>query len=114
MDKKISKTEIPSPLFGSSKFLERNAKIQFFSCNTNILDYQQEIMLNYCFILRTLRSAWGIKKPHTDGHMQMYDGKQWVSDFKQPNNEKAAGRGNGFWAGSDLRDKELNYIIYRK
>jgi hypothetical protein len=35
---------------------------------------------------------------------QMYNGKQWVSDFKQP---------NGFWPGPDYRGQKPPYVVYR-
>jgi len=41
---------------------------------------------------------------HKSGHIQMYNGIQWVSDFKQP---------NGFWPGKDYRDKKPRYTVYR-
>ncbi len=37
------------------------------------------------------------------GHIQMYNGKQWVSDFRQ----------NGFWPGSRYRNSKPQYTIYR-
>ena len=37
------------------------------------------------------------------GHIQMYNGSQWVSDFKQ----------SGFWPGSGYRKNEPSYSIYR-
>ena len=39
--------------------------------------------------------------PH--GHMQMYNGSQWVSDFKQ----------NGFWPGSGYRTHKPKFSIFR-
>jgi hypothetical protein len=44
----------------------------------------------------------GYNHPH--GHIQMYNGTQWVSDFKQP---------NGFWPGKDYRAKKPTYAIFR-
>lgn len=41
---------------------------------------------------------------HPDGHIQIYNGTQWVSDFKQP---------NGFWPSPAYRDKKPRYSIYR-
>ncbi len=41
---------------------------------------------------------------HPDGHIQMYNGTQWVSDFKQP---------GGFWPGKDFRKHKPHYAIYR-
>lgn len=37
------------------------------------------------------------------GHMAMYDGDSWISDFKQPN----------FWPGRDYREYGSEYTIYR-
>jgi len=38
-----------------------------------------------------------------DGHMAMYSGKQWISDFKQPD----------FWPNKTYADKKPSYVIYR-
>ena len=40
---------------------------------------------------------------HKHGHIQMYNGKQWVSDFKQ----------RDFWAGSDYRIYKPKFKIFR-
>ncbi|CAA0145416.1 putative enzyme [Tenacibaculum maritimum] len=45
----------------------------------------------------------GVKKYHKYGHIQIYNGEKWVSDFFQTD----------FWAGNDYRVKEPNYKIYR-
>jgi hypothetical protein len=45
-----------------------------------------------------------------DGHMAMFDGKQWVSDFVQEDRE---GNPDGFWPGPKYRDEEPDYVIYR-
>jgi len=45
----------------------------------------------------------GPKSNHPDGHIQMYNGNDWVSDFIQ----------TGFWAGSDYREVEPNHKYYR-
>ena len=37
------------------------------------------------------------------GHMTMYDGQQWLSDFRQ----------RGIWSGQGYRNKKPPYIIYR-
>ncbi len=37
------------------------------------------------------------------GHMAMYDGTQWISDFKQ----------NQFWPGQHYQDYGSSYVIYR-
>ncbi|MBI5428023.1 MAG: hypothetical protein HZA02_07065 [Nitrospinae bacterium] len=44
---------------------------------------------------------------HPDGHIQMYNGEQWVSDFKQPR------RTDGLWPGPDYRAFKPPYAIYR-
>jgi hypothetical protein len=41
---------------------------------------------------------------HKEGHMAMYDGKQWVSDFKQE---------NGIWPHRDYQKYGADYAIYR-
>ena len=38
------------------------------------------------------------------GHMQMYDGSVWISDFRQ----------NDFWSGPGYRKNKPSYKIYRK
>jgi signal peptidase I len=45
----------------------------------------------------------GKNKYHQYGHIQMYNGSQWVSDFKQ----------RDFWAGSDYRIYKPEYVIFR-
>jgi len=40
---------------------------------------------------------------HKHGHMQMYSGSKWISDFKQ----------RDFWPGSSYRKSEPDYLIYR-
>lgn len=45
----------------------------------------------------------GDKKYHEHGHIQMYNGSQWVSDFKQ----------RDFWAGGDYRKHQPGHVIYR-
>jgi hypothetical protein len=47
--------------------------------------------------------AWG---EHKNGHMQMYDGTQWVSDFKQHG-------GDGRYPGGDPKWKEQVFSVYR-
>ena len=41
---------------------------------------------------------------HPDGHMAMYDGAIWISDFKQP---------HGFYPGPAYRSARPPYKIYR-
>lgn len=43
-------------------------------------------------------------KNHPYGHISMYNGEQWVSDFKQKD----------IWAGSDYRSHKPKQIIFRK
>src|SRR5688572_5900426 len=40
---------------------------------------------------------------HPHGHMQMYDGTRWISDFKQ----------RDFWPGGSYRRKKPAYVVYR-
>jgi hypothetical protein len=40
---------------------------------------------------------------HPHGHMQIFDGAQWISDFKQKD----------FWPGKAYRDKQPSYAVYR-
>jgi len=40
---------------------------------------------------------------HVHGHMQMYDGTQWISDFKQ----------RDFWPGAAYRTANPAYKVYR-
>ena len=44
-----------------------------------------------------------LNKDHPYGHMQMFDGEKWISDFKQ----------SDFWPGSDYRKAKPKYRIYR-
>jgi len=39
-----------------------------------------------------------------EGHMAMFSGKQWISDFKQ----------REFWPGPDYREQKPSYVIYRR
>jgi hypothetical protein len=50
-------------------------------------------------------AAEGIKKDHLDGHMAMYDGTDWISDFKQP--------GKTAYPGSDYERAKPKIVIYR-
>jgi hypothetical protein len=42
-------------------------------------------------------------KNHPDGHIEVFDGKSYISDFIQ----------SGFWAGSDYRASQPSFLIYR-
>ena len=53
----------------------------------------------------TKLAAEGIKKDHTDGHLAMYDGLHWYSDFKQP--------GASPYPGSDYDKAKPTIVIYR-
>ena len=41
---------------------------------------------------------------HKSGHIQGFDGKNWISDFVQK---------NGFWPGKEYREEKSAYVIYR-
>ncbi len=45
----------------------------------------------------------GDKKYHEHGHIQMWNGSQWVSDFKQ----------RDYWAGGDYRKHKPGNVVYR-
>ncbi|MBX9579783.1 MAG: hypothetical protein K2X87_05695 [Gemmataceae bacterium] len=40
---------------------------------------------------------------HAHGHLQMYDGTRWISDFEQ----------NGFWPGSAYAKNQPAFVVYR-
>lgn len=50
----------------------------------------------------------GIIQPYTggnpSGHMSMYDGKEWISDYRQTD----------FWGGRGYRTQRPGYVIYRR
>ena len=46
----------------------------------------------------------GLKKVHPHGHIQMFNGKKWISDFVQKD----------FWPGSDYRNAQPINTILRK
>ena len=46
--------------------------------------------------------------PH--GHMAMFSGHQWISDFRQ---SIRPGNKDGFWPGDAYREQEPRYVIYR-
>lgn len=48
--------------------------------------------------------AGEIKKDHPHGHMAMFNGQQWVSDFKQ---------NNGYYPGGDYRKAKPGFVFYR-
>lgn len=50
-----------------------------------------------------MRAFRGRSKNHPYGHVQMYNGEQWVADFKQ----------SGFWPGRDYREATPDYVVYR-
>ena len=41
---------------------------------------------------------------HKDGHVAMFDGKQWISDFKQ----------DSIYAATDYQKVDAPYVIYRR
>lgn len=53
----------------------------------------------------TKAAAAGVKKDHPDGHLAMYDGSQWISDFKQT--------GTSPYPGSDYEKAKPKVVIYR-
>lgn len=53
--------------------------------------------------IAVFESFTGAKKHHPHGHIQMYNGSQWISDFKQ----------HDFWAGPDYRNYKPSYTILR-
>jgi hypothetical protein len=48
--------------------------------------------------------AGEIKKDHPHGHMAMFNGQQWVSDFRQ---------NNGYYPGGDYRKAKPTFVFYR-
>jgi hypothetical protein len=47
---------------------------------------------------------------HPAGHMAMYDGKQWISDFPQ---NSCVGREGGLYPGNAYATKKPEYRLYR-
>jgi len=47
---------------------------------------------------------------HPAGHMAMYDGSQWISDFPQNN---YVGREGGLYPGNAYADKRPDFRLYR-
>jgi len=47
---------------------------------------------------------------HEDGHMAMYDGKQWISDFAQ---NDYVGREGGLYPGPEYQKQRPTYQLYR-
>lgn len=45
----------------------------------------------------------GTKKDHPHGHMAMYDGKHWISDFRQ----------HHFYPGPDHQVAKPSFVVYR-
>jgi hypothetical protein len=41
---------------------------------------------------------------HKSGHIQGFDGQNWISDFVQR---------SGFWPGKEYREEQPDYVIYR-
>ena len=52
--------------------------------------------------IAVMESFTGVKS-HPYGHIQMYNGTQWISDFRQ----------NSFWPGSDYRNFTPDLTIFR-
>lgn len=53
--------------------------------------------------IAVMKGFTGIKKDHPHGHIQMYSGSAWISDFKQ----------NYFWPGPEYCTFQPEYKIYR-
>ncbi|MBK9071083.1 MAG: hypothetical protein IPL79_08800 [Myxococcales bacterium] len=53
--------------------------------------------------IAVMRAFRGRRKNHPYGHVQMFNGEQWVSDFRQCN----------FWPGPDYRESQPPYAVYR-
>ena len=53
----------------------------------------------------TKSAAEGIKHNHPHGHMAMFDGANWISDYKQP--------GDSPYPGSDYEKAKPKIVIYR-
>ena len=46
------------------------------------------------------------------GHIEAFDGKNWISDFVQPARSGDDPSG-GFWPGPSYRNEKPDYVIYR-
>ncbi|WP_036855859.1 RHS repeat-associated core domain-containing protein, partial [Prevotella denticola] len=53
--------------------------------------------------IAVFRDFQGDKRYHSAGHIQMFNGNRWISDFRQ----------NGFWAGGDYRRHQPSFVILR-
>ena len=53
--------------------------------------------------IAVMESFMGAIKYHPHGHIQMYNGTKWISDFRQ----------NGFWPGADYRNFQPDFKILR-
>ena len=53
--------------------------------------------------IAVFRDFQGDKRYHSAGHIQMFNGDRWISDFRQ----------NGFWAGGDYRRHHPSFVILR-
>ena len=58
---------------------------------------------NYSPLKGDVRVIQNYPKGSIHGHIDMYNGTQWVSDFFQ----------NGFWPGQGYREHRPSYTIYR-
>ena len=53
--------------------------------------------------IAVFRDFQGDKRYHSAGHIQMFNGNRWISDFRQ----------NGFWVGGDYRRHQPSFVILR-
>lgn len=74
-------------------------KKHFYHIEINLLEEYQPLKGD----IAVFKDFQGKTKFHKHGHIQMYNGKKWVSDFVQ----------NDFWAGSDYRIYKPNFKIFR-
>lgn len=52
-----------------------------------------------------------INKPH--GHIAIFNGNNWASDFDQLNSMDSEKVGIGFWANNSYRTEQPSFVIYR-
>ena len=55
-------------------------------------------------VIDAVTTAQGAKKDHPDGHIAMYNGTTWISDFAQ----------RDFWGGPDYRKVKPEHTFYRR
>ena len=75
----------------------------FYTVNVDFSQAQKGDVAVIQGFLRSQHPDVQLNKDHPWGHMQMFDGRQWISDFKQ----------SGFWPGGDYKKVQPKYTIYR-